>query len=558
MLARLTVSNLAVVEKAEAEFAAGLNVLTGETGAGKSVLMGALDLVLGARADSAVVRDGAKEARVEACFSLPSGDCAVVGLLSDAGLPECEEGNLVVRRAIGANGSGRVWVNDAQTTVATLRSLGRLLVDIHGPSANRRILEESFQRDTLDSFVGDVSAYTAAWERLCGVRGEIARLESDVASEDELDLLRYQVGELEDAKLSEEDEDLDARHAAAAHAEEIVADANEITEALGGDEGAAEILARLGPKFAAIARHLPEAHEWASEAEDLTLRVQELSRSVADAAARTDADPDVLAELDARLGVVSRLKRKYLKGASNDVASLIAVLERKRSRLAELECREGRLAALRKVESEAFAEVRREGAALTRRRRSAGEKFSKAVTRELRDLGFLQSKFFVAIDPAEPDSHGCDHVRYMFEPNPGESARALADIASSGEAARVMLALKSISVEREDADVMVFDEIDANVGGEVGRIVGEKMKAVAAHRQVIAITHLPQSAAYADRHLVVSKSVERGRTRTRVDVADGEFRVKEIARMLGGNEPTPVVMRHAAELLARAGTWQAD
>lgn len=556
MLARLTVSNLAVVEKAEAEFASGLNVLTGETGAGKSVLMGALDLVLGARADSAVVRDGAKEARVEACFALPSGDGMVAKLLSDAGLPECEDGNLVVRRAIGANGSGRVWVNDAQTTVATLRSLGRLLVDIHGPSANRRIFEEAFQRDTLDAFAGDASAYAAAWGRLCGIRGEIARLESDVASEDELDLLRYQVGELEEAKLTDEDEDLAARHAAAAHAEEIVAVANEITEALGGDEGAAEILARLGPKFAAIARHLPEAHEWASEAEDLTLRVQELSRSVADAAAGTDADPDVLAELDARLGVVSRLKRKYLKGSSNDVASLIAVLERKRSRLAELEGREGRLSALRKAESEAAVEVRREGAALTKRRRSAGERLSKAVTRELRDLGFLQSKFFVAIDPAEPDSHGCDRVRYMFEPNPGESARALADIASSGEAARVMLALKSVSVEREDADVMVFDEIDANVGGEVGRIVGEKMKAVAAHRQVIAITHLPQSAAYADRHLVVSKSVERGRTRTRVDVADGESRVKEIARMLGGNEPTPVVMRHAAELLAGAGALQ--
>jgi len=551
MLVRLTVSNLAVVEKAEAEFAAGLNVLTGETGAGKSVLMGALDLALGARADSAVVRDGAKEARVEACFAVPSADSAVAKMLSDTGLPECEYGYLVVRRAIGANGTGRVWVNDAQTTVATLRGLGRLLVDIHGPRANQRILEESFQRDTLDAFVGDASAYAAAWERLCRVRSEIARLESDVASEDELDLLRYQVGELEEANLTADDEDLAVRHAAAAHAEEIVAGANEITEALGGDEGAAELLARLGPKFAAIARHLPEALEWASEAEDLTLRVQELSRSVADASARTDADPEMFAELDARLGVVNRLKRKYLKGQSNNVASLIAVLEGKRSRLAELEGREGRLSALHKDESEAATEVRREGAALTKRRRSAAEKLAKAVTRELRDLGFLQSKFFVAIDPAEPDSHGCDRVRYMFEPNPGESARALADIASSGEAARVMLALKSVSVEREGADVMVFDEIDANVGGEVGRIVGEKMKAVAARHQVIAITHLPQSAAYADRHLVVSKSVERGRTRTRVDVVDGEPRIREIARMLGGNEPTPVVMRHAAELLAR-------
>jgi len=545
---------LAVVERAQADFSAGLNVLTGETGAGKSVLMGALDLVLGARADCAVVRDGAKEARVEAEFLLGrAAEREAREALDESGIEVAPGDPLVIRRVVGSNGTGRVWVNDSPATVATLRRLGRVLVDIHGPRANQRLLEESFQRDVLDSCGGvDSAAYAKAWGALAAVRGEIARLEGESASEDELDMLRYQVGELGDAQLSADDEDLAARHAAAAHAEEIVESANEITEILGGDEGAAEMLARLRPKLAAISKHLPEAEEWALEAEELTLKVQELSRSVADAASRIDADPGEFAEMDARLGVVNRLKRKYLKGGENTVAALLAVFEAKRGRLERLEGREKRLEELRGREREARTAVKAEGAALSKKRRQAAEKLAKAVTRELRDLGFLQAKFSVRIEAAEPDASGCDRVSYMFEPNPGEAARELASIASSGEIARVMLALKGVMAAHDGTDVMVFDEIDANVGGEVGRIVGEKMKAVARHHQVIAITHLPQSAAYAARHLVVSKSVSGGRTRTRVEEADGERRVAELARMLGGGAATDVVRRHAEELLETA------
>ena len=361
MLSRLTVTNLAIVEKAEVCFGPGLNVLTGETGAGKSVLMGALDLVLGARADSSVVRDGAKEARVEAEFTVDGAAArSVRGILDDAGLPGEEDGLLVIRRTVGAGGTGRVWVNDCAAAVATLKKLGRALVDIHGPRSNQRLLEEAFQRETLDACGGvDLKDYAKAWSGLVDVRAEIARLEGEGASEDELDLLRYQVGELEEAGLSPDDDEIAAKHAAAAHAEEIVESANEITEALGGDEGAAELLSRLQPKFAAIARHMPEAAEWAAEAEDLTLKIQELSRSVADAASRIDADPEALAELDARLATVNRLKRKYLKGAGDSgVAELLQVLEDKRGRLARIEGREERLAELRRAESAAEAKVR--------------------------------------------------------------------------------------------------------------------------------------------------------------------------------------------------------
>ena len=551
MLDRLTVSNLAIVEKAEAAFAPGLNVLTGETGAGKSVLMGALELVLGGRADSSVVRDGEKEAKVEAEFSFatPGGAAkaaAVKTVLDDAGIDfdgEC----LFVRRTVSASGSGRVWVNDSPSTVATLKRLGRLLVDIHGPRDNQNILDERFQREVLDSFAGvDHSDYREAWAELQSLREKLAALQGEGASEDELDMLRYQVDELEGAKITFEDDEIVERHAAAAHAEEIVDAANDITEALGGDGGAADVLIRLQPRFAAVAKRMPVAANWAAEAEELTLRIQELSRTVADAVSAIDVDPETMAALDERLTLLNRLKRKY---GGEDANSLLAVLERKRERLESLEHRDEKIAELKGEVERALATVVRRGEALTKKRKAAGEKLAKTVTAELHDLGFLQAKFAVRLEKIAPESHGCDRVSYMFEPNPGEAARPLAGIASSGETARVMLALKSAISSHDATDVLVFDEIDANIGGEVGAVVGAKMRSVAGRHQVIAITHLPQSAVFGDRHLVVSKSVSGGRTRTRIESVEGEARVREIARMLGGETSTSVVMRHAEELL---------
>lgn len=553
MLSRLTVSNLAVVERAEAEFAPGLNVLTGETGAGKSVLMGALELVLGGRSESGVVREGAKEARVEACFVPPKGLAARIGeVLDEAGLPPCEEGELIVRRAIAANGGGRAWVNDAATTVATLRKLGRILVDVHGPRANQKILEEAFQCGALDSFggispsAGSGAAYAKAWAELRARRAELERLTADGAGEDELDVLRYQVNEIEEARLTPDDADVAERHAAAAHAAEIVEAANEITEALGGDESVAETLVRLQPKFAAMARHFADAAAWQTECEDLTLRVQELSRSVADAVSRLDADPEAFEALDARLTVINRLKRKY----GGDIPSILETLAQKKTRLESLECRDERLAELRRSVGAAEAAVKKAGVELTKKRRVAAEKLAKAVTKELHGLGFLQAEFGVSLEAVEPEASGCDGVAYLLAPNPGEPPRPLAAIASSGEIARVMLALKTALSAHDATDILVFDEIDANIGGEVGEAVGRRMKSVARSHQVIAITHLPQSAVWGDRHLVVSKSVSGGRTRTVISEVKGEDRVSEIARMLGGEKQTKVVRKHAEELLS--------
>ena len=528
MLQRLTVRNLAIVEQAEANFAEGLTVITGETGAGKSVLMGALDLVLGGRADASIVRDGAKEAEVEAEFD-----------------------GRVVRRTVTAQGRSRAWIDDESVSVSELKEFGRERVDIHGPTANQRLAEEGFQREALDGFGGlDGAGYRKVWAEYSNLMSEVSRLASSAGDEDEVDLLRYQVGELEEADLSEDDETLAARHAAAAHAEEIVAHANAITDALGGEQSVAEILIRLQSRFCDVAKILPAAEEWASEAEELTVKAQELSRTVADAAAKLDVGEEDLDELDRRLTLVNRLMRKY---HASQVSGLMSLLAEKKAKLDALEHREERLAELRVRIAAADKAVRQAGAALTRRRKTVAERMAKAVTRELKDLGFLQAKFFVTLETVEPEASGMDRVVYMFEPNPGEAARPLAAIASSGEIARVMLALKVVVAQTlrtsQTSQTLVFDEIDANIGGEVGKIVGEKLRTVAKRNQVIAITHLPQSAVCGERHLVVSKSVTGGRTRTKISAVEGDSRVSEIARMLGGEKLTSVVKRHAEELL---------
>lgn len=527
MLQKLTVSNLAVVEHVEIEFAEGLNVITGETGAGKSVLMGALDLVLGGRADASAVRDGANEAEVEGVFDSHR-----------------------IRRTLTREGRSRAWIDDESVSLAELKTFAQGLVDIHGPRANQRLLEEDFQRETLDGFGRvDTSEYAKAYGEYVKCKAERAAI-GEPLSEDELDFLRYQVNELESAELTEEDETIEERHAAAAHQEEIIANANAITEGIGGDRGAMDVLGSLRSKFTAAARHLPAAKEWADEANEIILRLQELSREIAGVVSRLSAGEEDLSRLDERLTLLNKLKRKYRQ---SDVKGLVELLADKREKIDGSDLRELNIEKLDRAVAEAEAKARTVGASLSKARQKAGAKLSKAITAQLRDLGFTQAKFDVRIEEMPISASGLDRVVYFFEPNPGESARPLASIASSGEIARVMLAAKVVLADVESSaggsGTMVFDEIDANIGGEVGKIVGEKMRSVAKRHQVIAITHLPQSAVAGERHFVVSKTVSGGRTRTGVNEVSGEKRVSEIARMLGGEKLTSVVKKHAEELL---------
>ncbi len=523
MLKKLTVRNLAVIENAEAEFSPSLTVITGETGAGKSVLTGAIELALGAKADGAMVRDGATEAEIEAEFE-----------------------DVVVRRTITASGRSRAWINDESVAIAELRALGARLVDLHGPRANQELLDEGYQRRTLDEYgaIKSLAAYREKWTEWKKLADAISELSGagDVALE--IDMLSFQTNELESAALSEDDETLGERHAAAAHGAEIAEAANEITEVLGGDRGVAETLSRLQGRIASITRHLPLAAEWAQAAEELTIGAQALSRKVEETARTMTRGEEDLDELDKRLTLVNRLKRKYAKP---DVKGLLELFAAKRARLDELMNRDARIEELTALKAKAESALHVEGERLSREREVAAKKLARAITGELRDLGFAKAKLTVELKRVEPTPEGVDEVVYMFEPNPGEAARPLADIASSGEIARVMLAIKSTVAC--GSGTLVFDEIDANIGGEIGAVVGEKLRKVAAARQVVAITHLPQSAVFGEKHLVVSKSVAGGRTKSTIAEARGEERILEIERMLGGENLTSVTRKHAEELL---------
>ena len=557
MLRGLKVDNLAIVEHAEAEFGEGLTVITGETGAGKSVFMGALTLALGARADASAVRDGCREARIEAEFDADG----MAAFLEEQGLPPGEDGLLLVRRVISASGGSRVWINDSATSVQTLRALGERLVDIHGPNDRRSLVDEDFQRETLDRYGRvDQSGYAKAWRELSDLKARRTALEGAVDVADEIERLRNSLEEIDAAKLTEDDEDvLTARHAAAAHAAEIVSAANAATGALAGDGGeatygggegsAADLLIAAGGNLREMAKYHEAANEWGDELERIITSVQELSRTIADSVSRIDADPETLQALDDRISLVRRLKRKY---SCQTVADLLELRERRAQKLSDLEDRDEKIRELEVQIAAAERKVEKEGTVLSAARRKAGTKLGAAVTAELRGLGFLKAGFAVAREAQPPDATGCDRIVYRFEPNPGESARPLAQIASTGEIARVMLAVKAVIAEHDAIPVLVFDEIDANIGGETGRAVGEKLRAVARHHQVVAITHLPQSAVYGNRHFVVAKSVSGGRTRSAIRAVSGEDRVHEIARMLGGEKASSVVVRHARELLALA------
>ena len=553
MLEHLKVRNLAIVENAEVHFAPGLNIVTGETGSGKSVLIGALSLVLGERADHGAIRTGTTELSVEAGFSI-TDPLPVDTVLADAGLPPCEEGQLLVRRVVSANGTGRCWINDSPATLATLRRLGENLIDMHGPYDHQSLLSPDFQLKLLDAF-GHTSCERAAygdcyraWQDLRREREEL-EAESDGNVEEEIDRLRFIVEEIDNAALTEEDGDaLIERHAQAANAGEIIQLGNAIVNGLTDDDASVfDSLALVQQRLGELARILPDANTWHEEAEETAVRIQELSRTITDRLQRVEADPELLAQLEERLALVQKLKRKY--GPS--LEEIAACRDAKKERLDKLLSKGARLAALAGEIDAAEAAVRKSGEALTAVRSKAAAKLAKAITAELRPLGFAQSLFKVDITPREPVASGIDNVVFSFAPNPGEPAMALRAIASSGEIARVMLAVKSVLAEQDSIPLLVFDEIDSNIGGEVGRAMGRKLRALAKTHQIISITHLPQVAAYGEAHFSVSKRVEGSRTHASITPLDEEMRAEEIARMLGGSDFTSVTLEHAREMIAR-------
>ena len=556
MLQCLRVRNFAIVESLDVAFERGLNVITGETGAGKSILIGALYLLLGERADTSAIRAGETQCVVEATFQLAEPQ-AVNEILTDAGLEPCDHGLLILRRTVKAAGGGQAFVNDAPVTLPLLKRLGAHLVDLHGPHDHQSLFQPASQLDILDSFAradAERAAYANAFSRrqaLLARREELAGDRGDLDAQ--IALYAHQVREIEEAAPVEGEEDeVRAEQQTAGHAQRILELGQLIVQAISEDENSAlAIMAPARKALDELARLLPAAKEWLAEFRGHTDALAALTGAIQSELTHISADPARLEWLDQRLATYDKLKRKY--GPS--LANILQTLATAKTRLQDLQTRDQQKADVEKELLAVEKELQTAGRALRKRRAAAAEKLAPAITAELQALGFAHGLFAIELTPSEaPLASGLDKLEFAFAPNVGEPMRPLRAIASSGEISRVMLGIKVVVAAADRIPLLVFDEIDANVGGETARAVGQKLAQAAKRRQVIAITHLPTVAACGAHHHAVRKEVQAGRTHTRVVALDHAARAEELARMLGGRESTSVTLRHAAELLATTPT----
>ena len=551
MLTLLKIRNLALVDELAWELGAGLIGVTGETGAGKSVIVGALKLVLGERADKSLIRTGEDQCLVEAVFEL-THTAGINPILEEGGLAPCDDNQLIVRRTIGQSAS-RQFVNDSPVTLALLKRLGEHLVDLHGPHDHQSLLSADRQLAMLDAYAGSENQLATYRETYRAWRTKHAALEelrnAENATEHEIDLLKHQISEIDAAQLNPaEEQDLEDRWRRANNASRLMESAAAAISTLNGENG---ILDRLG-ELQRLVRDLekldPSISEKTASLETAAVELQDLEGNLADYTQELEINPAEAETLAERVNLIESLKRKY-------GPSLADVLNRRDNAAARLDSIENRSDKIEQLERE-VAEGRKvldaAGKTLAAARRKAAPKLAKEISTQLKDLGFKQSSFEVPLNSlADPGPHGLESADFLFGPNPGEPLMPLRQIASSGEISRVMLAIKSALAEQDDTPLMVFDEIDANVGGEVARAVGAKMAALGTRHQVIAITHFPQVAATASHHFVVEKEVSAGRTRSRLFPVAGEPRIQELVRMLGGGGKQARAM--AASLLNPAG-----
>ncbi|HEY5891983.1 MAG TPA: DNA repair protein RecN [Chthoniobacterales bacterium] len=549
MLTSLRIRNLALVEHLEWHPAAGYTAITGETGAGKSIILGALKLLLGDRADKTLMRSGADTCTVEAVFSLRNGDTAALNRdLEEQGIDACEDGQLLLKRSFTAAGTNRQFINGSAATLATLKRLGDDLVDLHGPHDHQSLFSTARQLSILDRFAAvDPSKYEALFHKASDLRGERDELAtSERAVAQEIDLLQFQKREIDDAALDAAEAAADEqRYTAFANSKRILETGAAILDALAEAEGS--ILAR----HTDLHRHLRDLERLDSSIVDLSSRHSTLVEELEDIAQTLqkrldslDLDPEQIQALEDRVNLLQTLRRKY----GPTIEDVIAFGQTVTARLEKITGRDAELARLDAELAATTSEMLEAGAIISAVRKKAAGPLGKKVTSQLRDLGFKQSSFEIVITPsAEPRSTGLETVEFLFAPNPGEPAKPLRTIASSGEISRVMLAVKSALAGQDAVPLLVFDEVDANVGGEIAHAVGEKMRSLGEKHQVLTITHLPQVAARAASHFVVSKHVESGRTLSRLTEVTQSERIAEIARMLGGQSDS--ARQHAEALL---------
>jgi len=544
----LRIKNLALVEELEWQIAPGFTAITGETGAGKSIIIGALQLLLGERADKSLIRTGADTCTAEAIFTGKELQKLNPQLIEAGVEPSTDD--LIIKRTLSAAGNNRQFINGSPTTLSILKSIGDALVDLHGPHDHQSLLSPDKQLDLLDSFARaeeQVEEYRKHFRQLETLAAEHTALNTaETAREQELDPLRHQITEIDSANLvADEEDEIEKRYKLSSSSKRLIelasAAANKLSEA---DESVLSQLAETQRLLRELEKIDVSTAELSSEHAAAVVQLSEIARSLSDYAEKLDLDPEQLAALEQRVSLFETLKRKY----GGSIAEVIEFGRRAAERMQKIEGRDAELERLMKEIEKVRGQMNRAGDALRKLRAKAAPKLSETIRKNLADLGFRQSEFeakLCALD--EPRASGFDSVELLFSPNPGEPLKPLRAIASSGEISRLMLAIKSALAAHDAIPLLVFDEIDTNVGGEIAHAVGAKMQTLGREHQLICITHLAPVAAAASSHFVVTKDVVRGRTFSNLQEVAGKARREEIARMLGGKSESALQL--AASLL---------
>lgn len=561
MLIELRIKNYAVIEDLSLTLEPGLVVLTGETGAGKSIIVGALSLVLGERASSDVIRAGEDRAMIEAVFEI--GDRPeLLSACEEYGF-EADDGLLVLKRELNASGRNRAWINGSPATAGQIAEFGQTLVDLHGQHEHQALLHAGPQRRILDEFGGSVELaeeLQRRWTELNAIRRQRRELEERrQRTQERQELLRHQAEEIEAAGLSNPDEDseLADKEKRLGHAEELLERSAALHEAVYGEEGSVyERLGTLRRDLSALGRIDPAAEERFRELFDPAyFALQELGQQLASYRDSVDLSPAALEKVRGRIDLLFRLKSKY----GPTLQHVIDAGQRARAELETLDTAGFELDKLARRERELAEELAEAAGRLSRGRRKAASALGAEVTGLLPELGMPDGRFEVEVRKREEvASTGAEDVQFLVTVNKGFDPRPLSRVASGGELSRVMLALKTILARLDRTPTLVFDEIDAGIGGIVGQKVAERLRSVADHHQVFVITHLPQIAAHADHHLLVRKGAAGRRAATQVRELSGDERVQDLARMLGGDPEREASLRHARALLESAAESGAD
>lgn len=551
MLTSLKIENVAIIESAAIEFGCGLNVLTGETGAGKSIVIDSINAILGERTSRDIIRTGAQSAKVYAVFE--DVNAKVQKFLDENGI-DCEDGVLIINRTLSREGKNVCRLNGAPVTVSMLREIGSELIDIHGQHDNQALLSPEKHCGFVDSFAGNaeiIADYREKYGRLCEVRSKLKKLTTDESSKSQrIDFLTYQIDELEKAEITPgERDELKARKTLINNSQKVIESLNVAYEALKADGAGIDMITDAESEISDASAYMEALGEASEKITDIRYELEDIAETVRDAMSEVDFDQSELEEIDERLDLLYRLSKKY----GNTEEEMLEYLEKAKTELDNIAFSEEKVKELQKQEKEALAETEAAAKKLTESRKTAGEKLSEAICSELEFLDMPNVRFVVKCDDIGLTENGKDEIEFLISANVGEEPKPLAKIASGGELSRIMLAIKNVLAEADGVDTMIFDEIDTGVSGRAAQKIAMKLKSASKGRQVICVTHLAQIAAQGDVHLYISKSVSDGKTYTNIKSLIEEDRVAEIARIMGGMEITKLQLESAREMLRNAG-----